>query len=61
MAGPSSQRSSVGWEAQGASETSVLTGHDVFWRLQVASMMPSDEAEAPLQYQKGSIGAIADR
>jgi hypothetical protein len=28
---------------------------------QVASMMPSDEAEAPLEYQKGSIGAIADR
>ncbi|CAK0734199.1 hypothetical protein CVIRNUC_000397 [Coccomyxa viridis] len=27
----------------------------------VASMMPSDEAEAPLEYQKGSIGAIADR
>ena len=29
--------------------------------MQVASMMPSDEAEAPLEYQKGSIGAIADR
>ncbi len=28
---------------------------------QVASMMPSDEAEAPLEYQKGPIGAIADR
>ena len=39
-----------------------LTEHDVqFWCLQVASMMPSDEAEAPLEYQKGSIGAIADR
>ncbi len=50
------------WEAQGASEASVLTQHDVpCCRLQVASMMPSDEAEAPLEYQKGSIGAIADR
>ena len=50
------------WEAQGASEASVLTEHDVpCCRLQVASMMPSDEAEAPLEYQKGSIGAIADR
>ncbi len=29
--------------------------------VQVASMMPSDEAEAPLEYQKGSIGAIAER
>ena len=29
--------------------------------LQVASMMPSDETEAPLEYQKGPIGAIADR
>ena len=29
--------------------------------MQVASMMPSDEAEAPLEYQKGSIGAIAER
>ncbi len=24
-------------------------------------MMPSDEVEAPVEYQKGSIGAIADR
>lgn len=24
-------------------------------------MMPSDEAEAPVEYLKGSIGAIADR
>ena len=39
-----------------------LARHDVpLWCLQVASMMPSDEAEAPLEYQKGSIGAIADR
>ena len=36
-----------------------LTVHAM--HVQVASMMPSDEAEAPLEYQKGSIGAIADR